>query len=471
MIRGLATSVLSPLLLMIGGCGFIKDYHRPAVAVPDAYWGAQRDDARTSAGSLPWRDVFTDPALQSLIEAAVKNGPDGMLAAAQVRAAAAAAGIARAGELPSINLALQTSPIARTNGAHLNSSFLGGVSASWEIDLWGRYARTTEAARADWLASQENFHGVMAALVANVANLYYQLATLHKLIDVTVSVADTQRAGLKLIRETSRAGVNSAAEERQQESALAATEANVPPLEQQIVQVENSLAVLLGRTPGSLQIAIAANLSAPADLPAGLPSELLERRPDIRAAEAQLHAAHARVDVAKALFFPDISLTGFFGDVSTSLSDVLHGRGATVASLGPNVLLPLFAGGALVSNRDAALAQLDQALVTYRRTVNVAFADVANDLSAYATSSAQVAIEARRVFAAGEALRLAQLRFRAGVAGFLELLDTQRQELASESDSLQSQLQQRQALINLYLDLGGGWQISDLLPPAPIYDK
>jgi len=440
---------------LLGGC-VTKDYHRPALDLPSSFSVPSGDPASPSLATLPWQQVYTDPALQALIEEALKNGPDGMLAEAQVRAAAAAAGIARAGQLPNVGLSLQTSPTARQNDARLTSTFLGGVSASWELDLWGRYARTTEAARADWLASWENLRGVTALQIANVANLYYQLATLHGLEQVTQSVADAQAEGLRLIRETSRAGIHTAADERQQESALAATEANLPPLRQQVTQAENALAVLLGRTPGSLRITMPADLPLSAALPAGLPSALLERRPDILAAEAQLHAANARVGVAKAMFFPDISLTGVFGGVSTSLSDVLHGRAATVASLGPNILQPLFAGGALVFNHAAALAQLDQALITYRRTVNAALGDVANNLSAYQNSSDEVAIEARRVVAAREALRLAELRFRSGVTSFLELLDAQRQELASESDSLNSQLLQHQALINAYLALGGG---------------
>ena len=297
-----------------------------------------------------------------------------------------------------------------------------------------------------------------ASLIANVANLYYTLAALRATEQVTLDVAQNQRDGLRLIQETSRAGINSAAEERQQESALAATEANLPPLHQQIVAAQTALSVLLGRTPGVLELSTPASLDLPAAVPPGLPSELLERRPDVRLAEARLHAAHARLSVAKAMFFPDISLTGFLGGASTSLSDVLHGRAAPVASLGPGVLQPLFAGGALVYNRDAALARLDQALIVYRRTVNSALGEVANDLSAYQTSADLVAIEARRVTAAREVLRLAELRFRAGITSFMELLDAQRQQLASETEAIQSELAQRQALINLYLALGGGWQ-------------
>ena len=450
--------VAATCVMAQGGCTLFEPYRRPAVDVPTGYAAGAAPSAGPAVAQLPWREVFTDATLAALIDEALANGPDGLLAAAQVREAAAAAGIARAGQLPSISLALQTSPVARARDERLTSTFLGGVSAAWEIDLWGRYAKTTEAARADFLASQENLHGVTASLIANVANLYYTLAALRATEQVTLDVAQNQRDGLRLIQETSRAGINSAAEERQQESALAATEANLPPLHQQIVAAQTALSVLLGRTPGVLELSTPASLDLPAAVPPGLPSELLERRPDVRLAEARLHAAHARLSVAKAMFFPDISLTGFLGGASTSLSDVLHGRAAPVASLGPGVLQPLFAGGALVYNRDAALARLDQALIVYRRTVNSALGEVANDLSAYQTSADLVAIEARRVTAAREVLRLAELRFRAGITSFMELLDAQRQQLASETEAIQSELAQRQALINLYLALGGGWQ-------------
>ncbi len=464
--NGMRTLVALGCGLALGGCGLLEDYRRPAVEVPAAYPSAAAAQAQPAVAELPWRAVFTDATLTGLIDEALANGPDGLLAAAQLREAAAAAGIARAGQLPTVSLALQTTPVQRVKDQRLTSTFLGGVSASWEIDLWGRYSRTTEAARADFLASQENLHGVTASLIANVANLYYTLAALRATEQVTLEVAQNQREGLRLIRETSRAGINSAAEERQQESALAATEANLPPLRQQIVQTQTALAVLMGRAPGSLDLPAQASLDLPAMVPAGLPSELLERRPDVRLAEARLHAAHARLGVAKAMFFPDISLTGFLGGASTSLSDVLHGRAAPVASLGPNLLQPLFAGGALIYNRDAALARLDQALIVYRRTVNGALGEVANDLSAYQTTADLVEIEGRRVTAAREALRLADLRFRAGITSFLELLDAQRQQLASETEAIQSELSHRQALINLYLALGGGWQATGAASPG-----
>jgi multidrug efflux system outer membrane protein len=192
-------------------------------------------------------------------------------------------------------------------------------------------------------------------------------------------------------------------------------------------------------------------------VPAGLPSSLLERRPDVRQAETQLVAANARVGEAKAMFFPSISLTAILGGVSTTLSEAVRGQ-AAVASLGPSLLQPLYAGGRLVFNRDAALARLDQSLINYRKTILSALAEVANHLEAYATGAELLQIQQRRSYAAREALRLAELRFRAGTTSFIEVLDAQRTHLAAETEAAQSVLERRQAFIRLYLALGGGWE-------------
>ena len=210
--------------------------------------------------------------------------------------------------------------------------------------------------------------------------------------------------------------------------------------------------------PGNARFEAPGTLALPERLPAGLPSALLERRPDLRAAEARLVAADARVAEAKARFFPQISLTALLGGVSTDLGDALIGDGATVVSLGPNLLQPLFTGGALRANRDAALARLDQAVISYRRTVLGAFGEVSDSLVAYETSAELLAIQRRREYSTSEALRLAEMRFNAGITTFLEVLDAQRQWLAAETDAAQALLEQRQALVRLYLSLGGGWE-------------
>ena len=446
------------VLAVLAGCGTPTEYLRPSVDVPSGYSNQVPGSAAPNLGDAGWRQVFVDPPLQSLIETALSTGPDVQLATAQVRESAALAGLASAAAQPNLGLEVKASPTARAPGDRFTTSYLGGVGVSWEIDLWGRYARATDAARADLLAREENRNAVTASVIGTVAGLYYQLAALRAIEAATQDGAANQQEALLLVRRLSKAGIVTAAEERQQESALAATEARLPTLARQITETENSLAQLMGRLPGVAGVDLPAQLSAPATAPVGLPAELLQRRPDIRRAEAQLKAAHARVDEARARFFPSISLTGVLGGVSTNLVDLLRGDGMAVASLGPNLLQPIFDGGARVANRDAALARLDQAVIVYRKTVNAAFAEVADSLKAYETSAQALSTQARRVEAARQALRLANLRFRAGVTSFLEVLDTQRQKLAADTDYAQSLLERQQALVRLYLALGGGWQ-------------
>lgn len=445
--------------VLLAGCAVGPDYQRPVVDLPDSHRGSAAGEAgqASSFAGQHWREVFTDPVLQELIAEALNAGPDALLAAARLREAEALAGVGRAPLYPQASLSVQNSPTVRQPGDRFTSSYLGGVGISWEIDLWGRYRRASEAAQADMLASEEASHGMRASLVASVARYYFQLATLHTTLAITERSAGNQAEVLRLVKRLSSAGVSSAAEERQQESALATTEAGIPSLRRQIVETENALALLLGRPPGALDLASPPHLALPGLIPSGLPSSLLERRPDIRAAEARMMAANARVGEAKALFFPSLSLTALFGGISTSLADVVHGRGSTVASIGPSLLQPLFAGGRIYFNREAAEARLEQALINYRKTILNALGEVANSLTAYQSGDDLMNIQSRRVAAAREAMRLADLRFRAGTANFLEILDAQRQLLAAETQEAQALLEKRLALINVYLALGGGW--------------
>ena len=459
-LQAVSAVAASVSVLALGGCAVVgDDYRRPATELPPAYRGAApASPAAASFAETDWRAVFTDPPLRALIDEALSAGPDALLAAARVREAEALAGVARAASLPNVGLALNTSPIARQGGEHFSSSFLGGVSASWEIDLWGRYARASEAARADLMARQSSRDGIQTSLVANTAGLYYQLAALREIEIVTKRAVGSQRDVLHLVNRLSAAGVSSAAEERQQEAALAGTESRLPALKRQIAEAENALSILVGRIPGGMVFDVPATLALPAALPPGLPSALLERRPDLQQSEAQLRAANARVGEAKALFYPSISLTAVLGGVSTSLSDVLRLQGASVASLGPGVLQPLYAGGSLRFNEAANLARLDIALLNYRKSVLGALGEVANGLKAYDTSAEAMSIQSRRVTASSESMRLADMRFRAGTTSFLEVLNAQQQLLAAETEQAQSLLDRRLALIQIYLALGGGWQ-------------
>lgn len=451
---------LLPLLLVaaLGGCALGPDYERPAVEMPTEHRAMAPVAADHSFADLHWKSVFADPVLQSLIDEALAASPDLLVAAARVREAEAVAGVTRAGLLPSVGLAWDTAPTVRAPADNITNSYTGGASISWEIDLWGRIRRATEAARADMMAREESRRGVVASLIGNIANRYFQLAAERQSYAVAEGTANNQREALRLIRRLSDAGLSSAAEVRQQEVALATTEARLPVLKAQAAASENALSILLGRVPGAIPFPTPPSLVLPEEIPAGLPSALLERRPDIRAAEQQLVAANARVGEAKAKFFPTISLTGLFGSVSTSATAVLNGSAPAIASLGLDVVQPLFAGGSLWFNREATLARLDQALIGYRKTVLTGLAEVSDALNGYRSSGEALAIQERRVVSAREALRLADLRYRAGTVSFLEVLDAQRQSFAAETDEVQALLDRRVALSRVYLALGGGWE-------------
>jgi len=452
--------VIMVLLLpaLFSGCALGPDYQRPDLALPDNFRTEKNGAVADSFGDLHWQSVYGDPAVQLLIEEALAAAPDLLLAEARVREAEAVAGVVRADLFPQLGLNLATSPIARPEGKQLASSFTGGAAVSWQLDLWGRLRRADEAARADLMATEDARRGVVTSLIADVAGRYYQLVADRDAYQVTTRTAANQRDALHLIERLSKAGIASDAEVRQQEVALAVTEASLPTLRTRIATSENGLSILLGRIPGAISIDPSSFPEIPDTIPSGLPSRLLERRPDVRAAEQQLIAANARVGEAKARFFPDISLTGLFGRVSTEAADVLTGGAATVASLGVDALQPLFAGKFFVYNYATALARLDQALTIYRRTVLVALAEVATALTSYQEAGVLLAVQERRVASAREALRLSELRYRSGVVSFIEVLDAQRQLFAAETEQVDSLFERRLSLSQIYLALGGGWE-------------
>lgn len=445
------------LVLAVQSCAVGPDYQRPNLAMPDNFRTGKPGTAADSFGDIHWKSVYTDPVVQALIEESLLAAPDLLLAEARVREAEAVAGVVRADLFPWVALSFTTTPTARPPGDRLASTYTGGAAVSWQIDLWGRLRRADEAARATLMAGEDARRGVVTSLIADVAGRYYQLVAERDAYQVAERTAANQRAALRLVKRLSEAGIATDAEVRQQEVALAVTEATVPTLRRSIASSENGLSVLLGRIPGAIPVE-AASLEIPQAIPAGLPSRLLERRPDVRAAEQQLIAANAKVGEAKALFFPDLSLTGLFGGISSHANEVLTGEAATVASLGFDALQPLFAGGKYVFNHRAALAALDQALLEYRKTVLTALSEVASALTDYQEAGELLAVQDRRVVSAREALRLADMRYRSGVISYIEVLDAQRQLFAAETEQVNSLLELRLALIRTYLALGGGWE-------------
>ena len=447
-------TALAAALTLLAGCTVGTDYRRPTLDLPAAH-----RDAGVPGDSLAtrdWREVFIDPALRALIEQSLSANLDLALAEARVREAQSLVVVARAGALPNVSVALQTSPIARLPGETISSSFLAAGLLNWEIDLWGRIRRGTEAAQADLGGREAARDGARVSLIAQAASGYFGLAALRETQATTLRSVELQRASLHLMRRRNAAGIVSAAEVRQAEGQLASTEALLPEVARQIYAAENALALLLARPPAAFA-PTPATLDLPPALPTGLPAELLERRPDLRQAEQQLVAANARVGEAKALLLPSLSITGTLGRVTTELGQLLNSTPSTVASLGPNVVQPLYTGGALGANRDAAIARLDQALIAYRAAVLNALREVADAVDAYRRSAEQLESQQQRVTAQREALRLADKRFGAGVVSFIEVLDAQRQLLAAETEVLNARLTRQLALVQVYRALGGGW--------------
>ena len=449
-------AVALAMLLTVAGCKVVgDDYARPVVDVPGAFRGPAA--AGDSLGEADWRSVFTDAQLQALVEQVLASNLDLQSAAARVREAQATLALVRSERLPQASLGLSTQVVPRNPGDALTSRFLAAGLLSWEIDLWGRIERRVEASTADLAGQRAAAAGARVSLVAETASRYFELGGAREVLDATERSAQLQRDALRLMQRRNKAGIVSAAEVRQAEGQLASTEARLPSIQRQVAALENVLALLQGRPPGPGP-ALPAVLQLPAALPAGLPSSMLERRPDLRQSEQRMVAANARVGEAKALFLPSLSITGAFGAISGQLDQLLRGGAQDVASLGPNVSQALYAGGALVANRDAAVARSEQAVLAYRSAVLNALREVSDALTSYELSGAEFEQQAKRATATREALRLADRRFAAGVISYLEVLDAQRQLLSAETELVNSKLNRQLALVQAYRALGGGWE-------------
>jgi multidrug efflux system outer membrane protein len=328
---------------------------------------------------------------------------------------------------------------------------------TFEIDIWGRLRRASEAARAELLASEEARRAVVMTLVSDVASAYLRLRQLDLELETTRRNVASRRGSLGIVRERLEAGLTSALDLRQAEAELASTAAQIPDLERQIVQTENQLSILLGRNPGAINRGrpLTGQTSPPA-VPAGLPSALLERRPDIRQAEAGLVSANARIGVAKAAFFPQISLTGFFGVESASLSDLFTGP-SRVWQFGPTVTLPIFNAGRNRANLEVAEARQREAMVRYEQAIQQAFREVEDALIAHRKAREALAEQGAAVRASREALSIAEWRYTSGLTSYLNVLEAQRTLLASEVAESRALLSQLVAVVQLYRALGGGW--------------
>jgi multidrug efflux system outer membrane protein len=457
------------LLVVLTGCAVGPNYKRPTVDVPTTYRGASesasagKENAATqSLGDEKWWEVFQDPQLQGLIRQALKNNYDVRIAATRVLAARAQLGITRADQLPSLgvggNISSQQSPKLGPIPSYELSQGQVTASAAWNLDFWGKYRRATEAARATLLANEWAQKEVMATLVANLATSYFQLRQLDLELEISKRTLASRKDSLQLNRTLEQHGINSLLDVRQSEQLVYTAAAEVPDLERQIAQQENTMSVLLGNNPGDIPrgLRLTEQPHAP-EVPAGLPSALLERRPDIREAEQNLIAANAQIGVARAAYFPQISLTGSAGFESPALANLFTGP-AGIWNLAASLTQPIFEGGRLKSNVRLAEAQHEQLLLSYQQTIQGAFRDVSNGLVAYRKDQEFRKQQERLLDSAQDAARLSHVRFKAGSTDYLEVLTNETNWFTAELGLTQAQGNELVALVQLYQALGGGWE-------------
>lgn len=451
-------------LPILSGCLQLPRTTPPNIELP-----ASVAPATTTSVAPEWWKNYGDPVLDTLIAEALSHNADLRLAAARIDEAAAALGLAEADRRPSATAALDLSRSRRTEvgsmpapGDPTANNFQVGLRAAYAVDLWGRYRSASDAARADLLGSEFARDTLRLSLTAAVVKGYFALRALDAQTAVAGETAVNRKDAVRLQQLRFDAGEASELELRQAEAELAATESARAQLERQLRQQELALAALLGRSPRRLvedMVDRGARLDAlvlPPDVPAGLPSDLIERRPDIRRAEQALAAAGARIDEAKAAIFPTISLTASLGSESARLADLFSGP-AGIWGVAAGLAQTLFNGGRTEAGLQARAARREQALVTYEETVRQSFREVLDALVSHRQTRDQAAAEARRAASLRQAVELADLRYRSGVSGHLELLDAQRQLFAAEQARIASRRQQLDANADLNAALGGGW--------------
>jgi outer membrane protein, multidrug efflux system len=454
--RKMATVALLALFLV--SCTVGPKYKRPTFQPPATFYTQEQASALSTA-DLAWWDLFKDPVLQGLIHDALLHNYDLQLAVAQVEQERALLGATRSQYYPQVgydaNISGQQSP---TIPNHTYYSY--GFSTIWEIDLFGRIRKLNEAQRAVYFSSEEARRDVRLLVMAEVAQGYFQLLALDEQLEISHRTVKSFQDTLDIFQHRFEGGYASGLEIARAQAALYNVAATIPDLERQAVAQENALALLLGRNPGPVvRGATLADQFDPPEVPAGLPASLLERRPDLREAEQNLIAANANVGVAKANFFPTISLSGLFGGVSPQLSQ-LTTAGRTWSVVG-DVAGPLFTAGRLTNQYRASLAQRDQARIAFEKAVTGAFGEVSTSLSAHERLAKAYREQLNSVEAYRESVRLSTIRYDSGLSNYLDIIDAQIQMYPAESTTVNYDLGRKLALVDLYRALGGGWNFSD----------
>ena len=463
-------------LMITVGCTVGPNYRRPQIDVPAEFRTLPAPEKaqpasttqpqapnQTALGEQKWWDVFQDSQLQDLIRTALKQNYDVRIAATRILQAQAQLGITRADQLPTIGAGAgavnervpQEKPVGQpfeTNATSVGASFV------WDLDFWGKYRRATEASRAELLQSEWARRAVTNTLVSNVAASYFQLRALDLQLEISKRTLASRQESLKLTRTLSDGGAGTELDVRQAEQLVSTAAENIPDLERRIAQQENFISILLGENPGPIArgLALTEQPHLP-DVPAGIPSSLLERRPDVRAAEAQLIAANARIGVAKAAYFPQITLTADSGFQSSALTSLFTGP-AGLWAFGGQLAQPIFEGGRIKSNVKLSEARKEEMVLTYQQTVQQAFRGVSDSLIGYQKNREFRHEQEQLLISAQDAARLSEVRYQGGATNYLEVLTNETNSFNAELGLAQARLNELVSLVDIYRNLGGGWE-------------
>jgi multidrug efflux system outer membrane protein len=456
----LAVSFIS---LILSGCMVGPDYQRPTVETP-ATWRVEEKTAQDLANTAWWRQL-DDPVLDELINTAIRENKDLLIATARVDQFAAQYGVVRSYLYPQVGAYAQfgQQQVTEKSGNDLPAGYntITGnqqlvLNASWELDIWGRIRRSSESARASLLASEEGRRGVILTLVSSVAVSYVNLRNLDKQLEISKQTAELRWNSYELLKLRFEAGIINEMELAQSLSEYEQAMATIPQIQKAIAQQENAINVLLGQNPGPVARGKSIDELKLPIIPEGLPSDLLERRPDIQLAEQNLIAANAQIGVAKAAYFPAISLTGFFGFASSDFSDLFTGS-AKVWQYSAPITAPIFTAGRISSQVKVSEAVQQQYLYQYQQTIQTAFREFNDALADQNLTRKQLESQYQRVLALRTYADLARLRFDNGYSSYIEVLDAERSLFDVELTYVQTQGTLFQALINLYKAMGGGW--------------
>jgi multidrug efflux system outer membrane protein len=456
------------LTLFLAGCMVGPNYRRPAVNAPPVFRGATGAAQQAAFADLPWWQIFQDERLNELIRTSLANNYELAAAVDRVEQARQVAAEARSQYLPAINYLtiisyghnqFVNSPASNLPGAQ---GFLLGIArASWEADLWGRIRRTNEAAQAQYLGTEEARRGIMLTLTSDVSQAYFELLGLRYKLEIARVTAQSYTATLRLFTERLQGGLGNQLQTSRAAADLGVANASIPEIERLIALKENQINLLLGRNPGPVETRMKlVEETIPLDVPAGLPSALLERRPDVLAAAANVRSANAQIGITKAAYFPAVGLTTFFGKLSTPLADLSSGN-TNAWSVGSNISGPIFQGGALKARNRQAIANWEEVKAQYMQTALSAFRDVSDALISREKYDAVRVELIRAVQSSEQAVRLARSRYVEGISNYNEVLEAQQRLYPAQLALAETEISRRLIVVQLYKALGGGWNLTD----------